>query len=358
MRTKLFTFLTLAVTVTALWISGCKKPSASFTASKSEATVGEVVTFTNTSSDAGAYIWDFGDGGTSTKMNPTHVYELAGDYTVTLTSSKTNGKKPSDAPSLTIKVKAPDAPVAAFSASKTTAMPGEVITFTNSSTKADEYVWDFGDGGSSSSPNATHVYGNGGTYTVTLTAFSNARTQKNTKTATITIGYSSGDFATEAKLIGSWKITSHSITNKVNNTDVPNCFSIQPQAYSTLFTPATTPKVTFTSIGTVNLYDNDGNLRNTGTYNVIDANRMQLNHAALNSSGGPANIANTRIPEVNFTYNNGGNWTIETLSATTLTLKFVYSISTNVTVTNNCVTPNTSLTGPQVITETVTYTKQ
>jgi PKD repeat protein len=42
------------------------------------------VSFTNTSSDATTYNWDFGDSGTSTSANPTHVYTAPGLYTVTL----------------------------------------------------------------------------------------------------------------------------------------------------------------------------------------------------------------------------------------------------------------------------------
>jgi hypothetical protein len=44
------------------------------------------VSFTNTSINATNYLWDFGDGGTSTLENPVHTY-LYGDYTVTLIAS-------------------------------------------------------------------------------------------------------------------------------------------------------------------------------------------------------------------------------------------------------------------------------
>lgn len=44
------------------------------------------VKFTNLSSDkAQSYVWDFGDGTTSTEMNPLHVFAKSGYYTVTLT---------------------------------------------------------------------------------------------------------------------------------------------------------------------------------------------------------------------------------------------------------------------------------
>jgi PKD repeat protein len=43
------------------------------------------VTFTNASTGGGSYLWDFGDGNTSTDENPVHTYATAGPYTVTLT---------------------------------------------------------------------------------------------------------------------------------------------------------------------------------------------------------------------------------------------------------------------------------
>ena len=63
-------------------------PTASFTSS----TNNQVVTFTNTSSNATSYSWDFGDGSSaSTDINPSHTYATTGTYTVTLTASNNCG---------------------------------------------------------------------------------------------------------------------------------------------------------------------------------------------------------------------------------------------------------------------------
>ena len=43
-----------------------------------------VVTFSNTSTNAESYFWDFGDGNTSTAKDPVHTYTVSGDYTVKL----------------------------------------------------------------------------------------------------------------------------------------------------------------------------------------------------------------------------------------------------------------------------------
>lgn len=58
---------------------------ASFTASPATScSAPTTVQFTNTSVTAGTYLWNFGDGGTSTAINPTHTYNALGNYTVTL----------------------------------------------------------------------------------------------------------------------------------------------------------------------------------------------------------------------------------------------------------------------------------
>ncbi len=47
---------------------------------------GYTVTFTNTSSDFDSLLWNFGDGSTSTSLNPIYSYQGPGDYTIVLTA--------------------------------------------------------------------------------------------------------------------------------------------------------------------------------------------------------------------------------------------------------------------------------
>lgn len=44
-----------------------------------------IVYFTDNSTGAYSWLWDFGDGSTSTQQNPIHVYNSTGTYNVTLT---------------------------------------------------------------------------------------------------------------------------------------------------------------------------------------------------------------------------------------------------------------------------------
>jgi len=59
-------------------------PTAAFSASPLNGCAPLTVTFTNTSTGANSYHWNFGDGNTDTVLNPTHTYTTAGSDTVTL----------------------------------------------------------------------------------------------------------------------------------------------------------------------------------------------------------------------------------------------------------------------------------
>jgi PKD repeat protein len=65
------------------------KPTPGFTSVIDDKTV----TFTNTSTDATSYSWDFGDGSAaSTEENPVHVYAAYGDFDVRLTATGAGGE--------------------------------------------------------------------------------------------------------------------------------------------------------------------------------------------------------------------------------------------------------------------------
>ena len=60
--------------------------NASFT-SLDTVVVGDTVHFSNTTTGAVEWLWDFGDTTTSSEQQPTHVYSVSGPYTVTLVAS-------------------------------------------------------------------------------------------------------------------------------------------------------------------------------------------------------------------------------------------------------------------------------
>ncbi|MBL6915355.1 MAG: PKD domain-containing protein, partial [Planctomycetes bacterium] len=131
-------------------------PVAGFTPSTTSGIYDLPVTFTSTSTgEISSLAWDFGDGATSSALNPTHTYTEAGTYTVTLTASGPGGDD-AEICSACITVEHP-APVAGFTPSTTSGIYDLPVTFTSTSTgEISSLAWDFGDGGTSSELNPTH----------------------------------------------------------------------------------------------------------------------------------------------------------------------------------------------------------
>jgi len=73
------------------WISANTNPVAEFVANKRKIAVNGTVNFTNLSSGYNlSYVWDFGNGTTSTSASPTATYTAAGTYPVRLTVYQSN----------------------------------------------------------------------------------------------------------------------------------------------------------------------------------------------------------------------------------------------------------------------------
>ena len=102
----------LAAVVAAVWFlwkkAGGQEPEvpvANFTAIPATGVAPLPVVFQNTSTGSiTSYAWAFGDGGTSATASPSHVYQIAGTYTATLTVAGPDGS--SDTAQATITVTA------------------------------------------------------------------------------------------------------------------------------------------------------------------------------------------------------------------------------------------------------------
>lgn len=111
------------------------------------------------------YFWEFGDGNTSAVVSPTHTYLDTGTYTITLTV--TDGDGLTDSWTESYKV---NPPIADFVLVPEIgcAIPHTVF-FTDQSTLPDTWLWDFGDGSTSTLQNPIHNYTIEGEFIVTLT---------------------------------------------------------------------------------------------------------------------------------------------------------------------------------------------
>jgi gliding motility-associated-like protein len=102
--------------------------------------------FTNTSLGGSSFLWNFGDGTTSTASNPTHLYTSPGTYRVTLVAIDSSTCNLIDSSSFVITLS--NKPTAAFSFSPNPALENIITTFTNNSIGAVRYRWYYGDGDS------------------------------------------------------------------------------------------------------------------------------------------------------------------------------------------------------------------
>lgn len=168
-------YFIFALIISAVVLFSCKKEedtppqsAAKFGADKTTAMVNEEIQFTNSSENATAFTWSFGDGTTSSSVSPKKSYGNVGVYLVSLVSTGEGG---STIQNLTITI----IPRASFTVENAdNLLSNTPIEFTNTSEGASSYLWEFGDSQNSTSTeeNPTFAYSTGGTYTVSLTATS------------------------------------------------------------------------------------------------------------------------------------------------------------------------------------------
>lgn len=174
---------TYTVTLTATNITGTdneiktsfitvnpQTPVTAFSATPLSGPIPFTTQFTDASTNTPVmWSWDFGDATTSSEQNPTHEYLVSGTYTVSLVTANITGQ---DTETKTNYITAlASTPVAAFSATPLTGQQPLEVTFTDQSTHIPtSWLWDFGDGTTSTEQNPVHTYTTAGYRTVVLTA--------------------------------------------------------------------------------------------------------------------------------------------------------------------------------------------
>jgi gliding motility-associated-like protein len=169
--TKNFANCTSPVTTSTMTIPMLDNMNVSFTASPaSQSLPSSTVTITNaTNTGPWTYLWDFGDGSTSTDPSiSNHTYSVYGQYTIMLTVTS-NVCIQTQTQQVTI-LAIP--PVVDFAYAPASGCAPLTVQFTNLTQFADPstYHWDFGDGGTSQAANPSYTYFNAGTYSVSLSA--------------------------------------------------------------------------------------------------------------------------------------------------------------------------------------------
>jgi PKD repeat protein len=130
------------------------------------------------------YQWDFGDGNTSSLQGPSHTYAANGTYNVCLIVYATDGTdRCSDTLCKTVRITDCDPCECGFRPDFRYTIDKCEVKFEgfanpNECTKVDKYIWDFGDGNTSTLQNPTHTYTSNGTYEVCLVVEGNDGKQK------------------------------------------------------------------------------------------------------------------------------------------------------------------------------------
>ncbi len=117
-----------------------------------------------------SYAWDFGDGNTATGVAPLHCYPDPGTYSVSVTATDINGCSQAFSRPDLITVR--PSPTAAFNPSDmVTTLDRSTVLFTDQSTDAQSWFWQFGDADSttSTSPSPDFRFSAVDCYTVALT---------------------------------------------------------------------------------------------------------------------------------------------------------------------------------------------
>ncbi len=153
---------TIQITVTSLPV-----PSAEFEPDTSGCTPLNV-RFRNLSTYGESYLWDFGDNTFSHDRDPSHTYFTPGEYIVRLTVTNKTGEA-----SFVGSIKVFQNPTTIFNIYPTDVINNsQVVRFYNYSYYGVSFLWDFGDGNTSTDENPWHKYEKSGVYRVSLTVTS------------------------------------------------------------------------------------------------------------------------------------------------------------------------------------------
>lgn len=123
-----------------------------------------LVDFNNLSQNYGYGMWYFGNGDSSSQVSGNYTYDIVGNYLPSLIiHGRANCK---DTFTLPAPIEVYPNPLADFDYS----VENVTVTFTNYSTIADTYLWDFGTGETSEEDNPVHVFPSSGIFSTTLIA--------------------------------------------------------------------------------------------------------------------------------------------------------------------------------------------
>ena len=145
------------------------KPTANFNTNVFNACASTPISFTNLSTGANQWQWDFGDFQSSEDQHPSHKFKDTGYLNISLIAINGGCND-----TLTINRYVYIKPAIAKFSFITNCANNLSVKLLNTSIGGKRYLWDFGDGTTSTETNPTHIFPSGGTYTIRLDAFNDS----------------------------------------------------------------------------------------------------------------------------------------------------------------------------------------
>ncbi|MEY5049058.1 MAG: hypothetical protein RLZZ175_2417 [Bacteroidota bacterium] len=287
-----------------------------------------------------SYNWNLGNASTSTETNPIFTYANAGNYTINLTVSSSNGCNAS-----TSKVaQVYQNPVVKFSSA--VACNADTTYFTNQSTIASgtlTYVWKFTATDSSTVKNGKFVFPNANTYTVALKAISDKNCTASTSNLVEVKPLPSPDFTTNTVCIGE-------VTNFTNTSTIVAPLDQNQLTYSWVFdngktSVLTNPVITYATAKTYNvklsaqsIYGCVGVITKPVTIHTLPNADFTVADVCSNT---PLNITNTSSASeglpLSYTWNfNDGTTSTDSIPTKTFTNEKINNIDLTATSTFGC----------------------
>jgi PKD repeat protein len=305
-------------------------PIANFTADNLEICRNDAVTYTDLSyGNIEEWDWSF-DGAvpnSSTTQNPTVVYNIAGTYSTSLEVENIEGDDDITFENyITV--------LADAEAGFNFTTNGASVTFTSTSINGTSFVWDFGDGNTSTDQNPTHTYTSSGSYTVLLTVSNQCNTDMRTREVTIELQPVAA-FGTSQSTTGCADYTINFTDNSTSN----------PTAWNWSFpggTPATStlqnPTVTYTQRGIYSVSLTSSNSFGSSTASMEDL--VTINDVPELTASFTENLLSVQFNSTaNFADNiawNFGDGNTSTLASPTHTYAAAGNYTATVTATNVC----------------------
>ncbi|HRJ29548.1 MAG TPA: PKD domain-containing protein [Cyclobacteriaceae bacterium] len=309
------------------------------------------VSFTNTTTgDVSSFAWDFGDGQNSTAVNPVTAFSNPGTYPVNLAATNAAGCVNTKSKPITIYSKPQTNFSVALPPFSCSGTPTQFTDLTPNpfDSNITSWLWNFGEGGTSTLRNPQHTFTNAGGYNVSLTATTNFGCSSVLEKP-VTISQSPiANFTNTPPCLG--------VPVSFTNTSTGTLQSQQWQIESTFYTLAN-PVHAFTSSGnksvTLNVTATNGCVASvnrtlivpntispdfTFTRNCINqqteftSNTVNPADPITGYNWNFAGLGTGNFNPQNFSFNNTGNFNVS-LSVTTQT-GCVYSVAKNVSIIN------------------------